>query len=348
MQRSRSLVLAVLAVIVVLVGGCGGGRGWLRVSGPHVVDAGGRPVRLVGMGLSPIHSEWAVGGAASPTEIAVRYRALGCNSMRIAFSASHTYDQSIDLIRQDGFEDFIDREIAPQVRAVLAQGMFAILDLHRYYDPKTLPDMTDDARVRYLYDVVIPLWEHLARRYKDEPMIAMYELWNEPIWPGYTVGDIGQIPALRRWYDAAVLAIRRIDRRHIILVSDYNAGWGTGREQMWIAPGGELIPVDAISPPQIAYSHHAAALSEERGENERADSFSRRYAVPVIYGEVELQPGIDGNDQLGDRQPVLLRRLVARLLDNGLCQAWQGWRSGMDDWLDVWLPLIRADRGCGH
>jgi hypothetical protein len=117
---------------------------------------------------------------------------------------------------------------------------------------------------------------------------------------------------------------------------------------MWIAPGGELIPIDAVSPPQIAYSHHAAALSEQRGENERAERFSRRHAVPVLYGEVELQPGVDGNDRLGARQPVLLKQLVVRLLNNGLCQAWQGWRSGMDEWLDVWLPLIRADDGCGH
>src|SRR5262249_943179 len=261
---------------------------------------------------------------------------------------SHTYDQSLDLIREQGIEAFIDHEIAPQVTAVIAQGMVAILDLHRYYDDKTMPAMSDDARARYLFDAVIPLWEHLARRYKDEPMIAMYELWNEPRWPGYDVGDVGQIPALRQWYAAAVRAIRQIDARHIILVSDHNAGWGSGREQMWIAPGGELIAIDTVRPPQIAYSHHAAALSEGRGANERAEMFSRHYAVPVVYGEGELQPGVDGNDRLGDQQPVFLRRLVARLLDNGLCQAWQGWRSGMDEWQDVWLPLIRSDRGCVH
>jgi hypothetical protein len=331
-------------------------RGWLRVSGPRIVDAAGRPIRLVGMGLSPIHSEWAEGsgspsgtsGARSVAEIAAHYRALGCNSMRIAFSASRTYDQSVDLIRELGVEAFIDREIAPQVRAVLAQGMFAILDLHRYYDDQSMPGATDDARARYLHDTVIPLWERIAQRYQDEPMIAMYELWNEPRWPGFDVGDPRQIPVLRRWYEEAIRAIRRIDRRHIILVSDHNAGWGSGREQMWIAPDGGLIAVDAISPPQIAYSHHAAALSEQRGENERADGFSRRFGVPVIYGEVELQPGIDGNDILGAQQPVLLRRLSVRLLNNGLCQAWQGWRSGMDEWLDVWRPLVTDDRGCGH
>lgn len=331
-----------------LRGGAGDARGWLGVSSSHVVDAAGRSVRLVGMGLSPIHAEWTEGSAASVADVAARYRALGCNSMRIAFSSSYTYDRSVDVIREYGPGSFIDREIAPQVQAVLAQGMFAILDLHWYHDARSMPGMSDDAAVQYLYDTLIPLWEDIARRYKDEPRIAMYELWNEPRWPGYDVGDVRQIPVLRKWYADVIRAIRRIDRRHIIVVSDHNAGWGTALEQMWIAPGGTLIGIDAVSPPQIVYSHHAAALSEQRGENQRADNFSQSHAVPVIYGEVELQAGVDGNDILGAEQPVLLRRLVARLLTNGLCQAWQGWRSGMDEWQDVWLPLIRADRGCSH
>jgi aryl-phospho-beta-D-glucosidase BglC (GH1 family) len=300
------------------------------------------------MGLSPIHSEWTLGGASSVGDVAAHYRTLGCNSMRIGFASSHTYDQSLDLAQEMGVDAFIEREIAPQLQAVLAQGMYAVVDLHRYFDDKSMPTMSVDARVEYLYRTIIPLWEHIARRYKDEPMIAMYELWNEPRWPGYDVGDVRQIPALRQWYLDAVRAVRRIDTRHIILVSDHNAGWGSGREQMWLAPGGTLIGVDSISPPRIAYSHHAAALSEQRGENERADEFARKHAVPVVYGEVELQPDVDSNDVLGAQQPMMLSRLVARLLANGLCQGWQGWRSGMDEWLDVWLPLTRTDHECRH
>ena len=75
-------------------GGAPQGSRWLRVSGPRIVDDVGRPFRLVGMGLSPIHSEWTLGGASSVGDVAAHYRTLGCNSMRIGFASSHTYDQS--------------------------------------------------------------------------------------------------------------------------------------------------------------------------------------------------------------------------------------------------------------
>jgi hypothetical protein len=127
------------------------------------------------------------------------------------------------------------------------------------------------------------------------------------------------------------------------MVSDHNAGWGAAKEPMWVAKG-KLESPDVIVPPQIVYSHHAAVLSEAQGENEAAEAFARRYQVPVAYGEVELQPDLEGNKALGPRQPVLLRRLVKRQLENGLFQVWQGWRSGIDEWLEIWQPLARSAR----
>lgn len=315
---------------------------WLRVDGAHIVDASGRSVRLVGMGLSPVHSEWSLGGFASLVGAARSYRAAGCNSMRIAVTRNHTYDQRTDLIRQLGYERFIDQELAPQIGAVVGQGMYAIIDLHFYPDEKGLPGTTVTQREAYLFETIIPLWRAIARRYRDEPRVAIFELWNEPTWPGFETGEPAQIPLLRGWYRSAVRAIREVDRRHILMVSDHNAGWGRALEPMWVAGDGSLLPLDSLSPAQILYSHHAAAVSELLGENAWVDEFSRRHGVPVAYGEVEIQPDVDGNRYLPRSvQRVLLRSITERLQTNGLHQVWQGWRTGMHDWEDVWAPLVR-------
>lgn len=317
---------------------------WLWVRGPHIVDASGQPVRLVGMGLSPIHTEWSAGGFVDLHEVVRFYREAGCNSMRIAISRDHDYGGGVDRIRLLGFDRFIDEELAPQVAEVVGQGMYAIIDLHHYADEKGLPEMSAIEREAYLFDTVIPLWQAIARRYKDEPMVAIFELWNEPTWPGFETGDPAQVPLLRDWYRTVVRAIREIDTRHILMVSDHNAGWGRALEHMWIEASAELTSIDPLPSPQIVYSHHAAAISELRDENTYADDFSRRYDVPVAYGEVEVQPDVDENRLLArSLQETLLRRLIDRLRRNHLFQVWQGWRTGIHDWHDIWTPLTQED-----
>ena len=78
------------------------------------------------------------------------------------------------------------------------------------------------------------------------------------------------------------------------------------------------------------------------GENAWVDEFSLHHRVPVAYGEVEIQPDVDGNKYLPHTlQKALLRRLTERLRANGLHQVWQGWRTGMHDWQDVWAPILQ-------
>jgi hypothetical protein len=313
---------------------------WLHVNGVHVVDPAGKPVRLVGMGLSPVHSEWKVGGFKDLAAVVAWYQEHGCNSMRVAFSRNHDYLQTTDLIATLGPDEFVAREIDPQVREVVGRGLYAIIDWHPVLDPRGGVKWTGAEHARYLEEM-IAVWAAIARRYRDEPGVAIYEVWNEPTWPGLGAGDPRLVPLLHRWYWAVIEAIRKVDQRHVIMVSDHNAGWGTAKEPMWVEKG-KLHSPDLLAPPQIVYSHHAGVLNEDLGENEAAEAFSRRYKVPVAYGEVELQPDLEGNKVLGARQPLLLKRLVQRQLKNGLFQVWQGWRSGIDEWLEIWQPLART------
>jgi aryl-phospho-beta-D-glucosidase BglC (GH1 family) len=175
---------------------------WLRVQGALIVDPQGQPFRLSDHGIPPINpGEW---NGRTAQQIAAEYKAKGCTGMRVAFYRNNDYDQARDQIKELGYDRFIDAWIEPQVRAVIQEGVYAIIDWHGYQSD--LP---------FLYAELIPLWERIAARYKDEPGVAIYELWNEP-----QCGGEAGAEGLRAWYREAIRAIRAIDPRHIIMVSD--------------------------------------------------------------------------------------------------------------------------------
>ena len=57
-------------------------------------------------------------------------------------------------------------------------------------------------------DRAVALWEELARRYKDEPAVAMYGIMNEP--------EARDVAKLNRYYQRVTNAIRAIDQRHLL------------------------------------------------------------------------------------------------------------------------------------
>lgn len=112
-----------------------------------------------------------------------------------------------------------------------ANDLYVILDLHAApggqgndlnisdRDPAT-PSLWDDAANR---DKMVALWRELARRYRDEPAIAGYDIINEPNWgfadPADRNGckETGNAP-LRELLERTTRAIREVDRRHIVII----------------------------------------------------------------------------------------------------------------------------------
>ncbi|MGA2507217.1 MAG: cellulase family glycosylhydrolase [Chitinispirillaceae bacterium] len=295
---------------------------WLKVDGKFIIDTSGTPLRLIGHGISPINpSEWA---GKSIDQIVVDYKAKGCNSMRVAFYRNNGHDQTRDQIKELGVEKFIDQWIQPQVEAIIKNGMYAIIDWHGYQNQH-----------EFLYSELIPLWAAIAKRYKDEPGVAIYELWNEP-----SLGkDKSAANSLRTWYKDAITAIRAIDSQHIIMVSDYNAGWGWATEPMW-APDGKIIDIDPLKKNQIVYSKHMAVKNEKNGDGQNADNFSNKYDVPVFWGEVETDPKVVTMEL--DDQHIWFQKMVERILKNGLYQGMEFWRIYHDVFEDDWRPLLKS------
>jgi hypothetical protein len=112
-----------------------------------------------------------------------------------------------------------------------AEGVYAFLDLHGAPGGQTGDNIDDshDNLPRLLmdrdyWDKGIALWEALARRYRDRWIVGGYDLLNEPVrTPHYDYPDVDYlVPELIRFYEAVILAIRKIDKDHLLSIEGHH------------------------------------------------------------------------------------------------------------------------------
>lgn len=107
------------------------------------------------------------------------------------------------------------------VNACADRGLYVILDLHGAPGGQSAGDHTGRAGINKLFEPgstgenyrkqTIKIWQELAKRYKNNPTVAAYDLLNEPI--GAPTPQI-----LWSLYDRLYKAIRQIDSNHIIMM----------------------------------------------------------------------------------------------------------------------------------
>ena len=143
-----------------------------------------------------------------------RIRAEGMNHVRLPINSRVVMDDEGGLI-DEGFAH-IDRLIEWCRRHLL----WVVLDLHgapggqtgtKIDDsPRGAPELFTDDRYHRL---TVKLWQALARRYRDETVVAAYDLLNEPLPNEYqqTYAD-----RLRNLYVELTAAIREVDPNHVI------------------------------------------------------------------------------------------------------------------------------------
>lgn len=136
-----------------------------------------------------------------------RIRGMGFNTVRVPF----LYDL---LDEPDGFS-WLDRVInwAGQ------NGLYVILDMHGAPGRQSDADHTGKVGVNRFFKGakmiarMENIWASIARRYKDRPQVAGYDLLNEPM----GAKDSASLYAVQnRLYKA----IRAVDPRHLIFVED--------------------------------------------------------------------------------------------------------------------------------
>jgi len=228
-------------------------------------------------------------------------KSLGCSVVRLPLNYRHFES---DLAPFQYLEKGFAR-LSQAVEWCGMHGLYVILDLHSVQGWQNTSWHCDNASSHSLFwtqkqyqDRFVALWEEFARRYKGDPIIAGYNVMNEPAAnvqrgfitrnsyePGYAV--------LNQVYRRVVEAIRAIDPDHIIFLE------------------GDLFSTlfDGFDAPEtlganIAYSSHNytepgfgpgvypnpatgwdKAGQQQVFEKSSGTRFARKYNVPLWVGE---------------------------------------------------------------
>jgi endoglucanase len=186
----------------------------LQVQGSQLI-ANGQPIRLRGIDWG-----WWHLGSTRYSESDMQDQAQwGANAARLAFSFPDLEDPAHPGVWNTvGF-----REMDDVVKWGAKYHVYIILDMHETPGGQNGSLYDDGGGNRLWNDPAcqadfIALWQEIARRYRDDPTIAAYELMNEP--------DTGQAPAnaLAKLCRKAIDAIRTIDPNKIIVVTGNHKG----------------------------------------------------------------------------------------------------------------------------
>ncbi len=203
-----------------------------------------------------------------------RIHDAGMNCVRVPF----TYDL---LEEPDGFA-WLDGAI----QRAASQGLYTILDLHGTPGRQSGEHHTGESNVDRLFkdpeavSATEKLWAEIARRYRDRPEVAAYDLMNEPM-------GAPDPSSLYLVQDRIYRAIRAVDPKHLIVIEDGYKGIDT-------------FPRPALAGwKDVVYSTHhynfqAKSLQDQDSAAdsyvERVKKFQETRPVPFLVGEYQFEP----------------------------------------------------------
>lgn len=211
---------------------------WLRVVDGRVVMETGEPYRLVAGSMWTQNYTWGPpshlyrsGGIRG---IAEHLRRLGFNAVRLAIypkgeSTDYTHLSTKPAGAWTTPEDYVEEYLWRWVKEIEKAGMYITIDMHSF-----------PANYWIAYEWYIPVWKAIARKFKNDPYVAIYELGQEPYF--YPSDARRQklasgrsrkqhMPGQRRWYIDCIKEIRKVDRKHIVMVESYGPWWWKIEEQ---------------------------------------------------------------------------------------------------------------------
>lgn len=158
-----------------------------------------------------------------------RISQLGYNSVRPALdSRLFVTDGDPPAYSGEGFK-LLDN----LVKWCKANGVYVIIDMHAAIGGQTGQNIDDSANDQpELFtniknqDEMVGLWTAIAKRYRNEPAVAGYDLLNEPL-PQRTGAEKAHKAQLEPLYKRLTKAIRAVDSKHMIIVegADWANDW---------------------------------------------------------------------------------------------------------------------------
>ena len=183
-----------------------GGR--VRVKGNHFVDPNGNTLVLRGLCFSDPdklerEGQWKESYFAEAKK-------WGANVVRFA-----VHPQNLNQRGWDAYFQLMDQGISWAKK----YGLYVIMDWHSIGNLKE--EKFTAAMYRTTKAETFQFWERVASHYRDEPVVAFYELFNEPT---VTAKDVGQCSweEWRQLMEALIDAIRAKNRHAVCLVAGFN------------------------------------------------------------------------------------------------------------------------------
>ena len=191
---------------------------WLKTRGTQIVDQQGEPIRLGGVAvLVPEDPAWN-GYPTHGTKLLKYYAGLGCNAIRISFNIN----------TKKPFNEYVDEMIDPLIKAAREFRCYLVLDMHEY-KYGSLESGGKGAKPDF-ETLLEKRWSYLAQRYRNEPAIAAYELWNEP---DLLDGGRQSITDHRACLTKLIHVVRKFDKKHILIVNGVLGGFGPTTALTW-------------------------------------------------------------------------------------------------------------------
>lgn len=261
--RCRALLLGALSTALISAHAVATPLTFLHTSGQDIVNENGDKIMLRGVGLGnwllpegymwkfgnegdrPRRIEKIVSDLIGPdnakkfwTDFRNNYIAeadiqhisqLGYNSVRPALNSRlFVTGTNPTKYSEEGFT-LLDN----LVKWCKANGVYVIIDMHAAIGGQTgqnIDDSADDRPELFMdpknQDELVNLWVTIAKRYKDEPTVAGYDLLNEPL-PARTGAAKEYKAQLEPLYKRITKAIREVDSKHIVIVegADWANDW---------------------------------------------------------------------------------------------------------------------------
>ncbi len=195
----------------------------------------------------------------------------GFNALRIPLHYKH-FSASKNSFSEEGFQ-ILD----PVISLCKKYGIYIILDMHAAPGAQNTNDFSDsDGQNAYLFteesnqEWLASIWKYIADYYANEPIIAAYDLLNEPVLPW------GKGPSvLRKTYETSIDSIREVDQNHIVIIE---GNW-YGNDHSGLLP-----PFDS----EMVYSfhHYIGGIDDTNYIHQYTTNLQKQFNVPLWVGEV--------------------------------------------------------------
>jgi len=255
----------------------------VRVEGNHFVTEAGDTLIFRGLCLSDLHK--MIGDSAYNEKVFTEAAAWGANIVRFP-----VHPQWINEIGWDSYFEKLDQGI----EWAKANNLYVIIDWH------SIGNLKDEKFFQPMYNTskeeTFRFWHAVAERYKDEPAVCLYEIFNEPT----TTADVDLGACTwtewKELQEQIIDTIRTYDPKKVCLCAGFNWAY-------------DLTPVanEPIARENIAYVAHPYPMKRtDSPENTWEAQWEQDYGfVADKYPVVCTEMGFCLENEKGAHIPVI-------------------------------------------